>query len=352
MKYFSKTLPYTLSFTIPIITLIGTNLGDYLTFSTLGYAFVLLPLTELFLNPVETNFTGEEAEKFKDKLLFSLLLWLHVIFQYAVAFNLLNLLGYGGLSTLGIIGVIISSGISMGALGITVAHELIHRKSKFEQFLGKLLLLSVLYLHFFIEHIRGHHKKVGTDADPASAKFGESFYLFLIRTVIGSYFSAWKLETERLRMKKVNPFSLKNQMIIFTIFTIAYLGVITLLFGLKITGLYIITSVFAFSLLEAVNYIEHYGLERKVKANGKLEKVQSFHSWNSNFPLSRWVLFELTRHSDHHLNASKKYQVLNNIENSPEHPAGYPGMIFLALIPPLWKKVMDKKVIEVMNYSE
>lgn len=352
MKYFSKALPYTLSFTIPAVTLVGTNMGGYFTFLTLGYAFVLLPLMELILNPVETNFTIEEAEKLKDKFLFSLLLWLHVIFQYAVVFNLLNLLGATGLNTIETVGIIISSGISMGALGITVAHELIHRKSKFEQFLGKLLLLSVLYLHFFIEHIRGHHKKVGTDEDPASAKFGESFYKFLIRTVSGSYFSAWKLESDRLRSKNINRYSLKNQMIIFTIITAAYLGMIVFLFELKVTGLYVITSIFAFSLLEAVNYIEHYGLERKVNADGKLEKVESFHSWNSNFPISRWVLFELTRHSDHHLNASKKYQVLNNIENSPEHPTGYPGMIFLALVPPLWKKVMDKRVLEVMNYSD
>ncbi len=352
MKSISKSIPYTLSFTIPIITLLGANAGGYFTFSALIYAFILIPLAELALKPNESNFDFDASEKLKDKLVFSFLLWFHVLFQYAVVINLLLLLSDAGTTIIETIGIIISSGLSMGALGITVAHELIHRKSKFEQFLGKVLLLSVFYLHFFIEHIRGHHKKVGTDEDPASAKFGESFYHFLLRTVVYSYISAWKLEGDRLRKKNINPISFSNQMIIFTLNSLVYLGLIFFIFGGKATLFYLLTSVFAFSLLEAVNYIEHYGLRRNVNSEGRLERVEYYHSWNSNFPLSRWILFELTRHSDHHLNASKKYQVLNSIENSPEHPTGYPGMIFLALVPPLWKRIMDKRVFEVMNYGD
>ncbi len=348
MKIYSKLLPYTLSYIIPVAAIMGITQGGLWTYSAFAIAFVLLPFFELFTGTSEENLSSEEEMKLKDNHMFSLLLWGHVIFQYLILIFFLftirnNLHGWE------ITGCILSTGVMFGGIGITVAHELIHRKSKFEQFLGKALLLSTCYIHFYIEHIRGHHKYVGTRDDPASAKYGQSFYRFWIQTVFGSYINAWKLESARLKKKNLSPFSLSNQMVRFTAVTLIFIATIIFYFGINVFYYYLITSIIGFSLLELVNYVEHYGLSRNKTEKGKFEKVNALHSWNSNNYFSRRILFELTRHSDHHLYASKKYQLLRSIEESPALPTGYSGMIILALIPPLWFKVMNKRVNKIID---
>ena len=235
----------------------------------------------------------------------------------------------------------LSIALSNGGIGITIAHELIHRSNKFEQLLGRILLLSVLYMHFAIEHVRGHHATVATEEDPASAKKGQSFYAFLFPGIYGQFISAWQLESERLAKFKQSKLSLNNEMIQFMIVQSAFSFLIFYLFGFEYLILFLIVAFLSFSLLEVVNYLEHYGLERQKKSNGRYEKVTHHHSWNSDHILSRMFLFELTRHSDHHAVASRKYQILRTFDDSPQLPTGYPGMILLALIPPLWFKVMD-----------
>ena len=342
-----KLLPYSLSFIIPFSAICGIELGGVWTFFAFSIAFIFLPILELFLGSDEKNLSELEEEKLKDNPLFSFLLWLQVIAQYAVLLVFLN--RAGNFSTIEIVGSILSAGVMFGGIGITAAHELIHRKSKFEQFLGKALLLSTSYIHFYIEHIRGHHRKVGTAEDPASAKPGQSFYSFWIQTVIGSYLSSWKLEAEKLSKKRLPKFSIHNQMIRFTLITLLFWLSVIFIYGLSVFIYYLLASIIGFSLLELVNYIEHYGLVREKREDGRYEKVNALHSWNSNNYLSRRILFELTRHSDHHLNASHKYQILNNIEESPVLPTGYPGMIVLALFPPLWKKVMNKRLNKILQ---
>jgi alkane 1-monooxygenase len=228
------------------------------------------------------------------------------------------------------IGFVIGFSLVTGGIGITVAHELGHKKSKLEQFYSKLLLMTVCYMHFYIEHNRGHHVQVATPDDPATARKDENFYAFWFRSVFLGYGHAWQLEKER-----------------FTLLPIAFCTVLT--FGLSLLNgrlvwevpvFFFTQSILAFSLLELVNYIEHYGIVRKVVA-GKYERVNPLHSWNSSHLISNFFLFQLQRHSDHHANAIKRYQVLNHYDNSPQLPFGYPTMILIALLPPLWFAKMN-----------
>ena len=199
-------------------------------------------------------------------------------------------------------------------------------------------------MHFFIEHNRGHHKRVSTVEDPSSARFGENIFSFWFRAVSFGYLSAWNLENSRLKRNGNNIISLKNEMLLYQLIQIIFLFSIYYVFGFELMLYFICCSVFGFLLLETVNYIEHYGLQRNKNDRGKYERVQPFHSWNSNHPIGRIMLFELSRHSDHHFNASRKYQILKNHKNTPEMPTGYPGMMILSLIPPLWFYVMNHRV--------
>ncbi len=347
MNLHKRLLPYLLSFIIPAAAVFGIYGGGIWTYSAFIIAFIVIPAAELFTGTDESGVPPEDEERFKNNPLFSALLWGHALLQYAVLIVFLMKAGSVNLNAFEIIGCVLSAGVSFGGLGITVAHELIHRKSAFERFLGKAILLSTLYIHFYIEHIRGHHKNVGTEDDPASAAKGQSFYSFWIQTVFGSYLNAWKLERERLQKLGAKVFSFNNQMVRFAIYTVLFIAVTGLIFGADTLPFYFAASIIGFSLLELVNYVEHYGLSRGKKDDGRTEKVAAYHSWNSNNVLSRWFLFELTRHSDHHLYASKKYQLLESVEGGPVLPTGYPGMIILALIPPLWKKVMDPRTESV-----
>jgi alkane 1-monooxygenase len=205
----------------------------------------------------------------------------------------------------------------------------------------------VCYPHFTIEHVRGHHANVATHHDPASAQRGESFYRFWIRSVIGQLRSAWHLETQRLAKKNGSVWRHDNLMLRYAIIQLLWLGTVTWVFGLSFLGPYVLMSIGAFSLLEAVNYVEHYGLARRQKANGKFERVDEHHSWNSDHLVSRALLFELTRHSDHHMEARRPYQTLRSHSTAPNLPTGYPGMILLALVPPIWYKTMDPILVKM-----
>ncbi|HMP29547.1 MAG TPA: alkane 1-monooxygenase, partial [Saprospiraceae bacterium] len=222
------------------------------------------------------------------------------------------------------------------------------RSTNHERAMSKILLLSTMYMHFYIEHNRGHHKNVSTDEDPASSKYGENIYFFFFRSIIGSWKSAWKLEEERLKKADLPFWSLQNEMLVFQIIQVSFLSLIILSFGFKVAFWFIAAAAIGILLLESVNYIEHYGLRRK-KQNGKYERTKPIHSWNSNHPIGRAVLLELSRHSDHHYMANRKYPILRHFEDSPQMPTGYPGMMLLALIPPLWFFVMHKAIQKYNN---
>jgi alkane 1-monooxygenase len=199
-------------------------------------------------------------------------------------------------------------------------------------------------MHFFIEHNKGHHKRVATPEDPSSARYGEWIFAFYFRSVFLSYFNAWKIANNDVRKKGRPVLSLSNEMIQFHLIEIAFVAIIFFVFGWLTTIYFLAAAIIGFLLLETVNYIEHYGLQRKFIAEGKYERAMPAHSWNSDHVIGRLFLFELSRHSDHHYLASRKYQVLRHHDDSPQMPTGYPGMMLLALMPPLWFMVMNKRI--------
>jgi alkane 1-monooxygenase len=331
-------------FVIPALFIVGVYLGGWWTYSSVIFAFGIIPALEVLFRPNPRNLDKLEKEMLREDKKYDYLLYLVVPITYScIAIFLFSLNNYA-YSTFEYIGLIFSLGVVLGGLGINVAHELGHRPTKFEQLLAKALLLPSAYMHFFIEHNYGHHKNVSTFEDPASARYNESVYMFWLRSVIFSYLSAWKIEKKRLERKKQKVISLQNGMVRFTIITILFYILIFTFFGWFAFLLFVASSVFGFLLLETVNYIEHYGLSRRKINENRYEKVSPIHSWNSNHIIGRIMLFELSRHSDHHYKPTKKYQLLDHHENSPQMPTGYPGMMLLSLIPPLWFAIMNKRI--------
>jgi alkane 1-monooxygenase len=342
MKY--KFLKYFLILTIPFLTYLSFTGTGIITYSPIIEAFFIIPFLEFFLKPNDKNFSDAEEEMIKDDKMYDYILYLSIPIVYVLLWIFLNSMQDQTLTFYDRLGRILSMGLICGSFGINIGHELGHRNNIFEQSLSKILLLSSLYMHFFIEHNRGHHKNVSTRDDPSSARYGEMIFIFWLRSIITGYISAWKLELKRLKRFNKNILSINNEMLLFQLIQISFLLIIIYFFGFQITGYYLITALLGVLVLETVNYIEHYGLERKININGKYERIMPYHSWNSNHPMGRIMLFELSRHSDHHFNSLRKYQILKNHENSPEMPTGYPGMMILSLFPPLWFYVMHKKI--------
>lgn len=343
-----KFLKYFLALTVPLLAYFSFNGTGIITYAPMIEAFLLIPILELFFRPNSSNLSSAEEEMAKEDKSYDMVLYLLVPVIFFLLWEFLISMRET-LTFSDRLGRILSMGLICGGFGINVAHELGHRNNKFEQFLSKTLLLSSLYMHFFIEHNRGHHKRVSTKEDPSSARYGENIFSFWIRSVFTGYISAWNIEFLRLKRLNKFKFSLENEMLRFQIIQVLFVSTIYFVFGTQITIYFLFTAVMGFLLLETVNYIEHYGLQRKININGKYERVQPFHSWNSNHPIGRIMLFELSRHSDHHFNASRKYQILKNHENSPEMPTGYPGMMILSLFPPLWFYVMNKRIKKIIT---
>ncbi len=306
--------------------------------------FGLVPLLELVMPQITDNLEEDERSRKLSTKFFDVLLWLNLPIIYGVLFYGIYSYAFSPYSTTETIGLIFSLGIVAGSNGINVAHELGHRQESWERFLGKALLLPSLYMHFYIEHNYGHHQKAATVDDPASARFNENLYAFWLRSVPNQYINAWKIQRQLLKSQNVSFFSIKNDMLWYQIIQLSYLLIAGLIFGRQVSLLLIAVAIVGFTLLEIINYLEHYGLQRKKKKSGRYEVVRPIHSWNSNHALGRILLYELTRHSDHHFRASKKFQVLDHHEISPQLPYGYPTMMVIALFPPLWFSLVNKRV--------
>lgn len=337
-------LKYLSAFMSVVVIMISLLVGGVWVYFAPIYAFGLIPLLEIFMEGNTENFSSAEEDVLKNDIKFDLLLWFIVLVQYAMMAIFLYRSSQPNIPLWERIGLIIAFGISCGVFGINVAHELGHRNTKHEQLMSKLLLLTSLYMHFFIEHNRGHHKNVSTDEDPASSRRGETVYSFWFRSVTDGWLSAWHIENNRLKKLGLPWFSWHNEMLWYQIIQITLLVLIAVFFGWQVMLSFIAAAVIGFLLLETVNYIEHYGLRRKKIEGEYYDKVRPIHSWNSNHPIGRLMLFELTRHSDHHYMASRKYQILRHFDESPQMPTGYPGMMMLSLIPPLWFKVMHLQI--------
>lgn len=323
----------------------------WLCWAPMLYAWVLMPFAELFIRPDEKNLTEAEEELAKKDRIYDYLLYLIVVLQFAALYIFLRSINGPGLSAWEIAGRVCSMGLLCGTFGINVAHELGHRVNNYEQFFAKALLLTSLYMHFFIEHNKGHHKNVATPHDPSSARYNEPVFIFYFRTVIFSYISAWKIANAEMKKKRLPVFHWKNEMLQAQVLQVVFVTIIWLLFGKLITLYFLIAASIGFLLLETVNYIEHYGLQRQQRADGSYERAMPQHSWNSNHILGRLMLFELSRHSDHHYLASRKYQVLRHHDDAPQLPTGYPGSMLMALVPPLWFYVMNKKIKHLQSLA-
>ena len=255
-------------------------------------------------------------------------------------------LGVEELSTIGKLGIAVSIGC-IGGIGINTAHELGHKKESNERWLSKIALAQSFYGHFYIEHNRGHHVRVATPEDPASSRLGENFYQFWPRTVGGSLKSAWRLEKKRYARKGKHPFRIGNDVLNAWLMSVVLWGALIAVLGIGILPLLVVQAVVGFSLLEVVNYMEHYGMLRQKVGTGerqRYERVDPSHSWNSNNIATNVLLYHLQRHSDHHANPTRRYQALRDFEESPVLPTGYAGMIVLAIVPAVWRRVMDPRV--------
>ncbi|MEN7550382.1 alkane 1-monooxygenase [Rapidithrix thailandica] len=339
-----NTLKYFAAYSLPLTFWIAlTNYGAW-SYLPVIYAFGLIPFMEIFLPPDTRNLEKVQEELHKNDPVYDWILYLIVPTQYLFLGWFLTTLAGTTLLLYEKLGLTMSMGVLCGSLGINVAHELGHRSTSHERFLAKALLLTSLYMHFIIEHNRGHHKNVSTPDDPSSARLGEAVYTFWIRSILWGYRSAWKIETKRLEKKAVPFWSFRNEMLRFQAIQLGLLVVIYAGFGGQVLLWYLLAALMGILLLETVNYIEHYGLVREKTSSGHYERTRPVHSWNSNHILGRLMLFELSRHSDHHYLASRKYQILRHHEESPQMPTGYPGMMLLSLIPPLWFYIMNNKI--------
>ena len=323
---------------------VALTFHGWVTWLPMIYVWLLIPLLELMVHPNNKNMEAAEEEISKRNKWYDYLLYIIVPLQYAALIYFIfsmqeaELLGWERAGRIG------SMGLLCGTFGINVAHELGHRVNRFEQFLAKALLATSLYMHFFIEHNKGHHKNVATHEDPSSARLNEPVYLFYCRTIFFSYVSAWKIANEDCRKKGHPAFSLGNEMIEAHLWQLLLILTILILFGGFVTCCFLAAAFIGIILLETVNYIEHYGLVRKLSTSGSYERTMPIHSWNSSHPIGRVMLFELSRHSDHHYLASKKYQLLKHHSDAPQLPTGYPGSMVLSLVPPIWFYVMNKRI--------
>ena len=348
MKDFPRKLGYLLPLLLPILWLTGHYLGGGWNYLVVIAAFGVLPVLDALLGIDPKNYDPETERYLSEAPYYRLILYSWTFIQLALLVWACYRVTFVPLSLSEWIGFLLSAMTIFGGIGITVAHELGHKPRKLDQTLAKILLATVFYRHFIIEHNRGHHVNVGTPLDPATARKNQSFYSFWWQTVWGSLKHAWQLEVARLRRAGKNPYGWENEIwrcfLEPTLLLTALTAIMSLLkgaFAWQVPVFFLTQSFLSFSLLEVVNYIEHYGMQRRLLPNGKYERVNPLHSWNASFLLTNFFLFQLQRHSDHHAYATREYQILRHFDESPQLPAGYPTMVLIALIPPLWFRIMN-----------
>ncbi|WP_343486879.1 alkane 1-monooxygenase [Allomuricauda sp. d1] len=348
MSHF-KDLKYLAALTIPLSALVSIYFKGGWSYFTVIYAFGMIPLLEVLLPQDSSNLEAGEREQKQRSRFFDWMLYLNLPIVYGCIGYLLWDVTAHSYETYELIGLCLSLGIVLGVNGINVGHELGHRQQTLERFLGKALLLPSFYMHFYIEHNFGHHAHAATAEDPATAKYNQSVYSFWFTSVMRQYRNAWAIQKKLLAKENQGFFSVNNDMFWYLIFQFGYLALVFSVFGLTALWFALGAGVVGFLLLETVNYIEHYGLMRKKLPSGRYERVRECHSWNSNHVIGRIVLYELTRHSDHHYKSAKKYQVLDYHDISPQMPYGYPTSMILSLVPPLWFAIMNPRVPDDMK---
>jgi alkane 1-monooxygenase len=345
-----KRYAWLLGLIVPLLPFIAwglvalTGLGVFWFYGPF-LVFAIFPLLDLAIgmdaeNPPDSIIKWLEQDRY-----YRWCTYAFIPLQYAGLVFACWLWADGGLSVVESIGLALTMAMVSG-IAINTAHELGHKRDDLEKWLSKVALAQSGYGHFFIEHNRGHHVRVATPEDPASARFGEGFWAFLPRTVAGSLRSAWGLERARLERSGHSAWSVRNDILQAWAMTLVLFAALTAAFGPVILPYLLGQAVLGFCLLEVVNYLEHYGLLRQRREDGRYERCRPAHSWNSNNVASNVLLYHLQRHSDHHANPTRRYQALRHVEEAPQLPTGYAGMILVALVPPLWRRVMDHRLLE------
>jgi alkane 1-monooxygenase len=346
----SKRYLWLLGAAVPLFLFAGwglVNLTGLGIFWWMGpiFVYVIIPILDRFFGDDASNPPEEIVAWLEQDRYYRFVTYAFLPMQYIALFTGFWLMTrHGGLPVVDRLGIAFTLG-SLNGIAINTAHEMGHKKEHLERWFARVALAPSGYGHFFIEHNRGHHVRVATPDDPASSRLGESFWAFWPRTVSGSFRNSWELEKRRLRRMDRRTWTLRNDVLNAWAMTVVLWAVLIVLFGVGIVPYLLLQAVFAFSLLEAVNYLEHYGLLRDSLPNGRYERVTPKHSWNNNHIVTNLFLYQLQRHSDHHANPTRRYQALRHFEDSPQLPSGYASMIVLCYFPPLWRRVMDRRVL-------
>ena len=336
IKYFTAYL-------VPLLTLYTFQVTGIQAYLGLFIFFVVIPLLEVLIPPDAYNMNNVESELAKEDPVYDVILYLTCPLLLFVVYVFLTTIGADGLRLSDILARVLMMGLTLAAIGINVGHDLGHKTNNlFKQIMAQIMLTTAVQNHFMPYHNGGHHRDVGTPEDYTSAERGDNYYLFAIRSQIGGYFKTWKLESRRLRSMGKSTFW--NPMILYTLLPLTMLVAIYLWLGPFVFTMFFLAAIYGISVLEAQNYFAHYGLRRKKNENGRYESVKATHSWNSDHILGRVLFFELTRHSDHHYQGAKPYQVLDSREESPMLPFGYPMMLLLSYVPFLFRPLMDRQL--------
>lgn len=331
-----SVLPFWLVHVGPLLMAVALVAGGPWTLAPALFVFGLLPLVDEAVGDVEALPAPGPRRAF------DLPLVLFVPVQLALLAWTVHAVAVEGRPRGEALALLFSMGVVSGSGGITIAHELIHRASRLHRALGEALMLSVGYPHFCVEHVHGHHRHVATPADPATSRRGEGLYRFWWRSITGGIGSAWRIEGERAARSGAR--GLADRRLRHPLSLAGLVAAIAAWAGAAGVAAFAAQGLVAVLLLETVNYLEHYGLQRKEVRPGEFERVQPHHSWNSNRAVSNAYLLNLARHADHHHLASRPYEALLPQPQAPALPRGYATMLLLALLPPLWFRVMDPRV--------
>ena len=348
-KWHDKRWLWLLSPSIPVVFT-----GALLAFAWTGqwwcllfppaFVHLLMPLLDMAIGEDFSNPPESAVAQLEQDIFYRALVWAYVPFQIAGTVYGAWLSMTMSMPWYGFAALVLSVG-SFNGIGIATAHELGHKRAPLDRWLAKIALGPTLYGHFFVEHNRGHHQRVATPEDPASARMGESFWAFLPRTVGGSLRSAWELERARLARQGKSVWSGHNDNLQAWTLSLVFYGALAVWLGWPVLGFLVLQGLYGASMLEVVNYIEHYGLLRQKDASNRYVRCEPEHSWNSNHIVGNIVLYHLQRHSDHHAHPTRRYQALRHFAQAPQLPAGYAAMITAAYLPRLWFSLMDPLVV-------
>ncbi len=345
-----QTLPYLLTFSLPASVMTGYLLGGWRTFLTPLQSYLLLALLDHLVGVSDANVPAQRedaaAGDADSRVLTVVAVPTHMALVVWAGFEIAS----GDLSAVETVGRPVSVGLASGS-AIAAGHELLHHE-RLERLLAQLLWTLLSYPHFGLEHVRGHHVRAGMPGDPGTAHRGENLYRFVLRAVVDRTANTYHRELAECRRASRFAFGPRNRMVLYALPMVALYAAAGAFWGWLGLLFHFAQGAIAIFLIESINYLEHYGLQRRETALGRHEPFGLRHAWDSSYRLSNWVLFNLGRHSDHHLHARRRYPVLRNTDDGLRHPTGYVGMLLLAFVPSLWRRIMDPRVRAVADRAQ